>query len=166
MSDETVEALEKRLNCELLTYLREQRGYSKGKVAMTAVDNQNKRDDLVNTRRNRDCPICAGKKGKEHKITSPPPAVSLETQFLKAEAKGELDKERARLGQHADAVDMWLENREIERRIKQLDPNWRFKVYTDSWEGINEEINKGELKKKKPTKEYVNLFGTKFIRKK
>jgi hypothetical protein len=165
LSDETIEDLEKKLNYELLIYLREQRGESKGTVAMTAVDNQNKRDVLVNHKRNRLCPICA-KNGKVHKITSPPPAVSLEAQFLEAEANGELDKERTRLGEHADAVDMWLENREIERRIKQLDPNWRFKVYTNSWEGIKKEIDKGGLKKKKRAKEYVNIFGTKLIEKK
>jgi len=163
MSIETIEELKSKLDFEFLKYLREHRGYSKPTVAMTAIDGQRKRDFLINTSRNRKCPICA-KKGVEHRITGPPPAESLESLFLRAEAAGRLDYERARLGDHADAVDMWLGNRDIERKIKQLDPDWRYKVWTDSWEEINREIYEGRLMEKKQ-KEYVNIYGKKLIKK-
>ncbi len=157
----TVSHLERRINPDLVRYLRDKRGASKSQVALTNVDNQNKRDLLKESSRNYACPVCRG----NHTIKGPPTTFSLEEQFYKAEEEGRLDEERIRLGDHARAVDLWLELRELEDRIRRIDPRWRIRTPTDSREGIKREVDSHKLTRKSSSR-YVNIFGTKFVKRK
>ncbi len=160
---EMIEELLKKLKKDLQQYLRECRGTSK------PIDSpsQRRRDLLMQVRRNYPCPVCIPERGMiPHKITSKPPATSLEEYLTRAESEGHLDEWQGGSAHRAAIADAWSELRTVEERIKELESTWRYSCPTDSMKGIQQQIDLGRYVMNRGPSRYIHTLGKKLIRKK
>jgi hypothetical protein len=155
---ETIGRLQRSLNPDFQQWVRECRGPADS----TASPNQKRRDDLTRIERNYPCPICTPGSGlKPHKVRDPPTSTSEEALLIDAKKMGTLDGERERLGNHARAVDMWLETFAIEERIKNIDPEWRYHCPTDTKDGIEDQVRRGRYLRRKGEGPYIYMGNVK-----